>query len=73
MNGSILDRLRAVVREMEAAGMTRAQVADRAGDDKGTLLKSMAGKHLPNLMTAVKLAGAAGRRLELVVVEKPQP
>ena len=71
--GSIVDGLRMMVREMEAGGMTREAIAGRAGIDKGTLSKLMAGKHSPGLMTAARLASAAGKRLELVEVAKSQP
>jgi transcriptional regulator with XRE-family HTH domain len=73
MKGTIVDRLRGLVADLEAGGMTRSAIAERAGIDKGTLSKFMSGRHLPNLLTAVRLAGAAGRRLDLFVVEKSQP
>jgi putative transcriptional regulator len=44
----------------EAAGLTQAQLAKRAGVDEKTVRKVESGKHLPSLSTAMKIAAALG-------------
>jgi transcriptional regulator with XRE-family HTH domain len=62
----IAEQLRKAIRAAEKRGMTRYAIAMQTGLSQGMLSRFMAGKHVPNVATAEKIAKALGMRLRLM-------
>jgi transcriptional regulator with XRE-family HTH domain len=57
----------------EAAGLSQAELADRAGIHRRTVIKIERGEREPHWPTAVALAGALGKKITDFLPEEVEP
>lgn len=65
---SIVDELKAAIRQAEKAGKTRYQIAKAAGMPQSQVGRIASGESVPTLATAERIAVAIGFRLSLISI-----
>lgn len=63
---SIIDQLKAAIRQAERRGVTRYQISKGAGIAYSVMARIARGENLPRLDTAEKIAAVIGFRLTLL-------
>lgn len=66
---AVLDLIADILDVMDATGMTRSELADRAHLDPAQITRILGGDHNMTARTMGKLASAIGRRLKITMTE----